>query len=476
MAAPVGLGYLPYRAAKPGKAEYMNRTGKTLLAVGGVIVLAYPAIAWMTGVAIESRIQHREQQLLVQAPYLRLVSEEYHRGVYRSTEIATYAFGNSALKALSMSRSAPALPALTLTVASTIEHGPLPGLHAVDLASIDSTLILPPAVQKELAGVLGSTPVLQAHTSIGFFGGASSDLTSPAFNLPLPGGATLAWGGLTSSMRTSGSGASWSGQLTAPRLSLRGPQGGLELTGLEYSGSQKQAFGDLYLGTGNLTVEQVQGSSPRGEYSLERISVASTSKPDGEFFDLRVDVAVDAASIAAVQLKNLNYSESFEHIDGPSFAAMMRAIRVAQHQAGGNPAQFQAGLQDAVRQYGVQILLHDPVLDIRQVSFAMPEGSFLLSAKISAPGLASSDLQWPAAIAALQKHLELTADLRVDNGLLQKLLAIGGAHPQISDRLTVFEQQGYLTAGPTAVTTHVDFSGGKLTLNGHPFPPAAPSP
>lgn len=455
----------------------MNRTGKTLLAVGGVIVLAYPGIAWMTGIAIESRIQHREQQLLDQAPYLRLVSREYHRGVYRSTEIATYGLGHSALKALKMTGGAPALPALTLTVASTIEHGPLPGLHAVALATVDSTLIVPAAVQKELAGILGSTPVLQAHTSIGFFGGASSSLTSPAFNLPLADGTTLAWGGLTSSMTTSGSGASWSGQLTAPRLALRGPQGGLELSGLEYSGSQKKAFDDLYLGTGNLTLEQLKGSSARsGEYSLERISVASTSKPDGEFFDLRVDASMDAASIAAVQLKNLTYSESFEHIDGPSFAAMMRAIRVAQRQIGGNPAQFQADLHAALRQYGVQILLHDPVLDIRRLSFAMPEGSLLLSARISAPGLSSSDLQWPAAIAALQKRVNLTADLRVDNGLLRKLLAMGGANPKISAQLTSFEQQGYLTAGSAAVTTHVDFSGGKLTLNGHPFPPAAPSP
>jgi uncharacterized protein YdgA (DUF945 family) len=455
----------------------MNRTGKTLLAIGGVIVLAYPAVAWMMGLAIESRIQHREQQLLDQAPYLRLVSREYHRGVYRSTEIATYGVGSSAFKALKLTGGAPALPALTLTVASTIEHGPLPGLHALALATIDSTLILPPAVQKELAGILGSTPVLEAHTSIGFFGGASSNLTSPAFNLPLPNGATLAWGGLMSSMRSSGSGASWSGQLTAPRLALRSPQGGIELSGLEYSGSQKKAFDDLYLGTGTLTVEQVKGSSPRaGAFSFERLAVTSTSKPDGQFFDLRVDVSMDAASIAAVQLKNVDYSESFEHIDGPSFASMMRAMRAAQRQAGGNPAQFQAALHDALRQYGVQILLHDPVLDIRQVSFAMPEGSLLLSAKISAPGLSSSDLQWPAAIAALQKHLDVTADLRVDNGLLRKLLAMGGANPKISAQLTSFEQQGYLTAGPAAVTTHVDFSGGKLTLNGHPFPPAPPSP
>ena len=104
----------------------------------------------------------------------------------------------------------------------------------------------------------------------------------------------------------------------------------------------------------------------------------------------------------------------------------------------------------------------------------MPEGSLLLSAKISAPGLAAADLQMPAAIMALRTHGQVTADLRVDNGLVQKLLAMGGSNPKVAAQLTSFEQQGYLTAGPASVTTHVEFSSGRMTLNGHPFPPAPP--
>jgi uncharacterized protein YdgA (DUF945 family) len=449
----------------------MNRTTKTLLAAAGVIVLAYPGIAWLTGFAMESRMQHAEQQLLDQAPYLRLVSREYHRGVYRSTETATYGFGNPALNVVKMPGGA-ALPAATLTVESTIEHGPLPGLRTVALAIIDSRVIAPPALQKELASVLGSTPILQAHTRVGFFR-TSAALTSPAFNLRLADGSSLAWGGLRSTITASWNGGRWSGQLIAPHLALQGAQDGIELSGLEYSGSEEKAFDELYLGSGTFTLEGVKGrTSHSGDYSLQRISLTSASKTDGEFFDMRVDVAMDAAKVAALQLKNLTYSESVEHVHGPSFASMLHAIRIAQRQAAGNAAQAQAGMHDALRQYGAEVLLHDPVLDIHKLSFAMPEGSFLLSARISAPGLAPADLQWPAAIAALQQHANVTADLRIDNGLLQKLLAMGGSNPRIAAQLTAFEQQGYLSAGPAAVTTHLEYSGGRLTLNGHPFPPA----
>lgn len=456
----------------------MSKTTKVLLAIAAIIVLSYPGIAWVTGVAIESRIQHNEEQVLDRVPYLTLLKREYHPGVYRSTQITTYGLHSPALQAMKIGGAAALPSSATITVASDIQHGPLPGLHAVALAVIDSRIILAPALQAELAGVLGSKPILQTHTTVGLLGGATTEVTSPAFNLKLPDGSNLAWGGLTGTISTDRNRAAWSGHLSAPHLLIQGTQGGFELTGAEYSGSHRKAFDDLYLGTGTFTIEHVEGSSPRagGDFSLQRISLTSTSKPDGQLFNMQVDVAMDAAKFAAVQLTNVVYSESFEHVDGPSLVAMAQAVRAAQRQAAGNPAQLQAGIADALRQHGVDLLLHDPVIELRQVSFTMPEGSFLLSAKVSAPGLSRADLQSPpAAIMAVKAHAQVTADLKVDNGLVQKLLAMGGSNSKIAARLTSFEQQGYLTAGAGAVTTHLEVSGGRITLNGHPFPPAPPA-
>jgi uncharacterized protein YdgA (DUF945 family) len=451
----------------------VGKTTKVLLAIGGIIVLSYPGIAWVTGMAVESRMQHSEQQALDKLPYLTVVKREYHRGVYRSTVVTTYGLRNPALQAMKIG-GATALPSsATITVASNIQHGPFAGSHAVALAVIDSTVVVPPALQQELASVIGAKPILQFHTTLGFFGGATSDLTSPAFSLRLADGSNLVWGGLTGTLAATRNQAHWSARLSAPHLQVQSAQGGFELTGVEYSGSHDKALDGLYVGGGTFTIERMDGSGPRpaSNFSLQRISLTSTSKADGEFFDFRVDVAMDAAKFAAVQLTNLMYSESFEHIHGPSLLSFADALRTAQRQAGGNQAQLQAGILDAFRQHGVDLVLHDPVINIRQLSFTMPEGSLLLSAKISAPGLGRNDLQMPAAIMALRTHGEVTADLRVDNGLLQKFLAMAGSNPKIAAQLTSFEQQGYLIAGPAAVTTHLEFSGGTITLNGHPFPP-----
>ncbi len=451
----------------------MSKTTRVLLAIGGIIVLSYPGIAWVTGMAVESRLQHSEQQALDKLPYLTVVKREYHRGVYRSTVVTTYGLRIAALQAMKIGGAAALPSAATITVASNIQHGPFIGSHAVALAVIDSTVVVPPALQQELAAVIGSKPILQFHTTLGFLGGASSDLTSPAFSLRLADGSNLVWGGLTGTLAATRNQAHWSARLSAPHLQVQSPQGGFELAGLEYSGSHDKALDGLYVGGGTFTIERIDGSGPRpgSNFSLQRISLTSTAKADGEFFDFRVDVAMDAAKFAAVQLSNVMYSESVEHIHGPSLLSFADALRAAQRQAGGNQAQLEAGMLDAFRQHGVDLVLHDPVINLRQLSFTMPEGSLLLSAKISAPGLGRSDLQLPAAITALKTHAEVTADLRVDNGLLQKFLAMGGSNPRIAAQLTSFEQQGYLTAGPAAVTTHLELSGGMITLNGHPFPP-----
>lgn len=455
----------------------MGKTTKVLLVIGVIIVLSYPGMAWVTGMAVESRLQHNEQQVLDKLPYLTVVKREYHGGVYRSTLITTYGLRNlPALQALKVAGGA--LPSsATITVASNIQHGPLPGMHAVALAVIDSTLVLPPALQQQLSGVIGSKPILQVHTTMGLFGGATSDLTSPAFSLRLPDGSNLVWGGVSGTLSATRNQAHWSARLSAPHLLVQGGQGGLELTGAEYFGSEDKALDGLYVGTATFTLERLEGSGPHpgSDFSLQRMSLTSTSSANGELFDYRIDVAADGARFSATHLSNIMYSEGFEHIHGPSLLAFANALRAAERQAGGNQQQLQAGMLDAFRHQGADLVAHDPVIDIRQLSFAMPEGSLLLSARISAPGLSAGDLQqWPAGIMVLRSHVRVTADLRVDNGLLQRFLTMGGSNPKVAAQLTSLEQQGYLTAGAAAVTTHLELANGMITLNGHPFPPAAP--
>jgi uncharacterized protein YdgA (DUF945 family) len=455
----------------------VNRATKILLAIGGIVLVSYPAAAWVTGLAIESRIQHSQQQVLDRLPYLVLLRREYHRGVYRSTQVATFALRYPLPRVASTAAANALLANAKFTVTSRIVHGPFPGLRAVGLATIDSTVSAPAAWQKILAGSLGSAPLLRIRSRVGLLGGSTAVVSSPPFTARLPGGARIDWGGLTGTGSASANQRRMSGQLNAPLLTMQDAQGAVRLTGLEYSGDYTQAFHDLYAGSGTLTLEGIRGSStPTGkDFSLRRIALTSTSKAAGSYFDMRIDLTMDDARVAAVRLKNLVYSERFGHVDGATLASMAAALRQAQTQSGTtDPAQLAAGIQQALRQYGTELLLTDPVLQIRKLSFTMPEGSVLFSAKLSVPGVTRADLQWPALLGALKEHADLTADLRVDDGLVQKLIALKSSNAQLPAELSRLEQQGYLTAAAGSVATHLACEAGRLTLNGHPFPPGPP--
>ncbi len=165
---------------------------------------------------------------------------------------------------------------------------------------VDSTVVLAPEVQQELSAAIGSKPILQFHTTFGFFGGTTTDLTSPAFSVKLTDGAKLVWGGLTGTLTATRNKAHWTARMSAPHLLLQGAQGGFELTAAAWSGAGDKVLDDLNVGGGTFTVERLDGSGPRpgSDFSLQRISLTSTSKADGEFFNYRIDVGIDAAKFA----------------------------------------------------------------------------------------------------------------------------------------------------------------------------------
>src|SRR6185437_13699853 len=123
----------------------------------------------------------------------------------------------------------------------------------------------------------------------------------------------------------------------------------------------------------------------------------------------------------------------------------------------------------------LDLLLHDPVIEVPHVDLVTPEGSLALSARATVPGLKRQDLEaaGPALIAALIEHLQAKPDLKVDTGLLDKLTE---GPPGNGDRLATaarqLEAQGYIAQEGTALVTHLTFDHGKLSLNGKAFPPS----
>jgi uncharacterized protein YdgA (DUF945 family) len=221
------------------------------------MLLAYPLTVWAIGFVVEARWQHAEEESLLRIATITLVNRTYHRGVFGASEELTLGYGRPILQ---LARAAPltqALSAARLTVRNTIRHGPLPGLRTLALATVDTELVLPPELQKQLDAVLGGKPALTIHTRVGWFGARKTDVSSPAFKAVLSGGATLASRGITAVFAASRDMESATFDFSAPGLSAQ--QQGLkaEFRDFHAAATTQSRFAVLDLGKTTATLGYV---------------------------------------------------------------------------------------------------------------------------------------------------------------------------------------------------------------------------
>ena len=128
---------------------------------------------------------------------------------------------------------------------------------------------------------------------------------------------------------------------------------------------------------------------------------------------------------------------------------------------------------EAFKTSGIDILAHDPVIDVQHTGFTTPDGELILSIKAAVPGITRADLDVnpQLLIPSLIKFLQVAADVRIDTALLDKLLDSSGKGDTITSQLQGLQRQGYLKLDGKALTTHLAFQSGHLKINDLPFPP-----
>ncbi len=443
-----------------------------------VALAAYTGAAWLIGSNVQTQLDRGEQQLQQSAPYLVLIHRDYHRGLFGATEEVTYGL-KAPLGRLNPALSSGAAGApFQLTLHNTIHHGPLPQLRTVALATVDTELVLPPALTVKLKGALGDRPPLAIHTSLGWLGGAKAQFSSPGFQMPLSSGGTLSYRGVSGSAEGTRNAASWTGHFTSGGFDAQGPRGSVGVGDVSLDANMQRAFDAIYVGNSRVSIATMDFRGASGApFLMKGLSIGSASTTDGEYVNYDVRVGADQMSAGNFSFTHVVYAIRLLHLQGSSLASLTRALRQAQANiAPGSAAAAQASLAGAWNQYGVEILVHDPVIQIQSLAFAMPEGEFHLAASVAAHGIRREDLAGGmASLLALTQHLDVAADLKIDAALLSKLVGSTAQGPMLSAQLDSLEKQGYLKQDGAAWTAQLAFHGGKLTINGQPYPPV-PSP
>lgn len=439
--------------------------------IAALVVLAYPVATWVTGVLIEKQSATNQQKALAEAPYVVLARHEYHRGMFSATEETTYR--------LSLPMSAPAsgknpLKSWSLTVHRVIHHGPFPRLRTFALATADADVELPPQVSDSLKGVLGGKSPLELHTRMDWSGGSTTSFVSPAMTLKLENGTAVIWRGLSGSVEVGRGLATWSASLTAPGLTVDQASTHAEVGTLTLTANMRRVYDTLDVGKASLRVTgaTIRAAGSDRNVMLKGLTLSTASAQNGDYMDSAVELSADAVEAGTFSASRAGYALSLTHLHGPSLVALTKAARDLQRQAlTAGKEEWQAGLRDALREPGMDLLSHDPVIEIPRIGFVTPEGEMRLSAKLSAPGLTREDLQGPALAAVLLQHLKAEADIRIATALLDKLLAANPNRDTFQQQLATLRRQGYVTLEGSQYTAHLTYERGKTLVNGQPFPP-----
>jgi uncharacterized protein YdgA (DUF945 family) len=461
----------------------MSTRNRAWLLVIAVIVLGYPLAAWIIGFSVERQIDAREQLALRQAgPYASIVERSYHRGVYGATEVVTFGLGPPTLKTIP---GAGGLSSLRVTVRNTIHHGPLPRLRTVALATVDTELVLPPAVQKRIDTLLGGKKVIDLHTTLGWLGGYQSDFSSPAFSGEIAPNTTLSSSGIVGTSTATHNMASATSDVTAKSLSVADNQFQLQLDDLHIKAATQLAFKELNVGDVSFTLGRLDARSKKDDEAdkkalLQQVALIGKTSVTGDYLDLRGSLTAASVQAPKFTASKLGYEFSMSHVYGPSFVDLINGMRDAGRDVSADgAAASQQKLAELFRKDGIEVLVHDPVIEISRIGFVMPEGELNFSAKFAAPGLKREDVTTagPAMTAALVQHLQAQADIRVDTDLLDKLTeGTPGNGDKFAAQVRAFEGQGYIAHDGKALTTHLVFEHGKLSVNGKPFPPGPGTP
>lgn len=467
----------------------MSRTVRNSLIVVGVIVLAYPGIAWLLGLMVQHNLEERQEIALQELPgyaqYVSIVKRDYRRGVYGATQEVTFRLGERILKAIRASGNADWTDHVQLIARNTIHHGPFPQLRDFAPATIDTELIPPPEVQKQLAATLQGKTHLTIHTRMNWFGGGTTVVRSTAFNLPLEKNVSVDWRGLEARVVAGRELGSGTVNLTSPGLTIKTEKGDtvgfqdIKMDSTLTPAYEVLSIGDLKLVLGQL---QVEDASKPFKLTARNLVFETHSQLNGEFMDANGGLTAEAVQVNTFDTSHINYTARLAHIDGPAMAALTKALRAEQPAAPDNATPQEAAaanakrMLDALKGPGVDLLVKEPVVDITHLGFALPEGALDISLKASMPGVTKEELQGEAnAIkTAFVKHLQLSANIRIDTAMLDKLLESSGKGETTAAQLQGLQRQGYLKLDGKALTTHITFLGGQLRVNDQPFPPRPP--
>jgi uncharacterized protein YdgA (DUF945 family) len=480
---------------------------KKILITVAILVLLYPVVVWLMGIAIEGRIERLSDQGQMRVPSLHLikktrrgvitsdedssyelgsalkVTRHYHRGWYSSLDEATVEISNASLDALPALRPAAATNSsgsldhapFRFLLRSVIHHGPFCGSKCFAFASAETHVSFTGQLQASLTQLFGNEEPIKIHSRFAFFGGGSATMSSPAFeHVQIGQDMRFSWGGLDGTLNYGAQQDWYDVVATAPSLRLEGPKGVLEIDGMKLDARGKQLLRTLYEGDSHMEIKRlsVAGTDKDQQFTVNDLLLASQNHAQDRFMNMRYQLGTGALVTQPLTLSSAHVDLTWKHLGIESLESLSVAMRAASQQQDASvaPAVRAQSMMAALKPPLEALLLEQPEMDMDRVSVASAQGQGLLTGVIRLVGVSTTDFDPPA---KLLSKLDARLDLAIDEAFLSSL---PGAGANSVKQLQPMIDQGYITRSNGAMRTQILFREGQVTFNGKLFNPAAKQP
>lgn len=317
-----------------------------IVAAGAAVLLAPVGIGWQ----LERDFR---RHLAEYPPQLPLQLLEYDRGWYSSR-------ARSRLQ-LSLADG----ESLPLLLDHRILHGP--GSKGLHYAHIRTSVVPEGAAGTGLLQFFGGVAPLVISSDIGFLGGVSGELHSPAANSAAADPATLQWLGLSGRFRYS---ADDNARLTlqAPALAFAGAAGSAELRDIAVAAQlQRSAASGLWLGDSSFSIGLVEGRLGESSLVAHGMSFSGHSSEAAGLVTMTLGYGLQQLTIGATTIDDFHLRIALGNLDAGALKAYDDALRQAA--VGGSRARPQAVL-DRLRGQAPLLLARKPQLSIEEARMA----------------------------------------------------------------------------------------------------------
>ncbi|MGJ7525543.1 YdgA family protein [Variovorax sp. GB1P17] len=490
---------------------------KAVLGVlAAAIAVAYGGSTWWAGSQVKSRYDTAFDELPKQTAMVRVIERSYDRSFLGAVSTVTLEIG-CAPEAVASAPTPAAKPAegeeaeaadedkdaeadatpskpLRITLRDTIHHGPLAG-GSLAAATIDSELVLDAKTQAEVEKLFGKAKPLTAHTKVGFSGAFTTDVTVAPIKLVEDGKGQFNWQGAQARAEVNAARTQVRYDLTMPGMDLNSIRTGvtMKMGKLSLKADMDSSAGWI-LATGKTEgrLDTLEFAAPKG----------LSNAPGGEHkalptvllqgLDLLGEATIKdglyasggtlkgSGKIGETKIDKFEMSSSARNIHAAGYKKLADAWMQSSAANGCGKGGSKAS-QDAIKALTDQLApdlkamaKYSPEFGVDKALVEIDGKRGEISYTAGLTGVTDEDLQAPGTT-LLMKRGVLKANARLPMKWLEKLAETGAESGQtpppemVAGLVEQGEEKGFVKRNGDDVTAQVEYSEGKLKLNGKPL-------